>query len=279
MEGDSMETSTKLIIAGAAAGLAFLVGLPLLSFIRRVEFETKPEVQALRAMGKNLEGHAEESTEVAAACSMTLFDQGSWKDPNPYSRSNPGYYHFAIDVEFKNGSTKVVTTNPFDFTLQDTANRSYRTTFGGPKPSYTNRPLQGGESARGWLCFELANGETPIKLIHTIGIMGAKVEVPITGTSANTVRQGNPNQSAREFQPAPVAQEPIRELTLEEQIAANQRAARERGSNRNEARPKPTPIVVKESEIRPPRPGPGYVWVNSHVRQDGTSAGGYWRRQ
>jgi hypothetical protein len=275
-----METSTKLIIAGAAAGLAFLVGLPLLSFIRRVEFETKPEVQALRAMGKNLEGHAEESTEVAAACSMTLFDQGGWKDPSPYGfRADPGYYHFVVDVEFRNGSTKVVTTNPFDFKLQDTANRSYTPTLGGPKPSYTNRPLQGGESARGWLCFQLANGETPIKLVHTIGIMGAKVEVPITGTSASVVMQSNRNQGAQEFQSAPAAQAPFRELTLEEQIAANQRAARERGSVRNEARPKPTPIVVKESEIRPPRPGPGYVWVNSRIRQDGTSVGGYWRRQ
>lgn len=91
-------------------------------------------------------------------------DSGACPIP-PYFAPKVGNIKLGIEVKITATSDKQVPVNPFYAKLTDSAGYSYTSTFGGCNPELVSVKLDPGQTANGWITFEIP--QTSVGLIFT----------------------------------------------------------------------------------------------------------------
>lgn len=170
--GNEKVTIVALIVA-ALAVLALPIAYNMGRKAHTVTIDVPPE---LARIAQNVQSAQARSEAVAASATLTIHAKGPWQSDNMFTKPKAGASFYAIDVEITNGADTSCNVNPFAFTLRDSENREYRHGMNSPEPSLAARALATGQSARGWLCYELPAGVTPTVLVFTPGLGGNAVE-------------------------------------------------------------------------------------------------------
>jgi hypothetical protein len=137
----------------------------------------------------NAERHAAQShspaTIVSATSPATRFGEEA---KNPFFRmrllnskrcaveahleSSPGLRKVAVEVELQAAGTQEIPANPFYALLTDRDGRQFESTLAGCPPLLPAARLRSGESARGWITFDVPEGSEPHSLVYQPAVIG-----------------------------------------------------------------------------------------------------------
>lgn len=92
----------------------------------------------------------------------------------------PGVRKVSVEVELTASGTAEVPSNPFYAQLADADGRQFESTLAGCSPLLEATRLSAGQSARGWITFDVPQSSVPHSLVYqpaVIGVSPPKVEL------------------------------------------------------------------------------------------------------
>lgn len=92
----------------------------------------------------------------------------------------PGIRKVAVEIELTATGPLEVPSNPFYALLSDKDGRLFESTLAGCPPLLEAARLRAGQSARGWISFDIPEGSVPQALVYqpaVIGVTAPKVEL------------------------------------------------------------------------------------------------------
>ena len=90
----------------------------------------------------------------------------------PHLAPPDGVKKFAVEVEVQGLSQVEVPANPFYATLMTEQGQQYESTLAGCAPLLTAQRLTRGQSARGWITFDIPDAARPTSLLYRPAIIG-----------------------------------------------------------------------------------------------------------
>lgn len=112
--------------------------------------------------------------ELAQAPSYAMRIHGAKACPPPsWQRARAGFTRVGFDVEITGKTKARVAANPFYARLSDQEGKAYRPVFGGCEPDLRHAPLGSGESARGFVTFEVPDTAGRLSLRYQPQLSGA----------------------------------------------------------------------------------------------------------
>ncbi len=90
----------------------------------------------------------------------------------PHLESPPGLRKVAVEVDLHASGTQEIPANPFYSLLTDRDGRQFESTLAGCPPLLPAARLRSGESARGWITFDVPEGSEPHSLVYQPAVIG-----------------------------------------------------------------------------------------------------------
>ena len=114
---------------------------------------------------------------------LHVYAAQQWSDPNMYlAPTEPGRIFLAVDLSLQNKSRSRISTNPFTLrnnpekvnlialAIEDSAGRQYKeAAFLGAEPSFPSNSFPYGDSARGWVTFEIPENLSTATFLCYVG--------------------------------------------------------------------------------------------------------------
>lgn len=88
---------------------------------------------------------------------------------NEFITPKRGNKFVTVDITLKNNSKDPYSYNALEFKLQDNQDYGYTMAMSDKEPSLSSDALQPGLTTRGFITFEIPEGNTPTKLVYTPG--------------------------------------------------------------------------------------------------------------
>lgn len=92
--------------------------------------------------------------------------------PASWQRSKPGFTRIGFDLEITGKSAARVAANAFYARLKDQEGKAYRPVFGGCEPDLRHAPLAAGQTARGFVTFEVPDTAGQLSLRYQPQLSG-----------------------------------------------------------------------------------------------------------
>ncbi len=90
----------------------------------------------------------------------------------PHLELSAGLRKVAVEVELHAAGTQEIPANPFYALLTDRDGRQFESTLAGCPPLLPAAKLRSGESARGWITFDVPEGSAPHSLVYQPAVIG-----------------------------------------------------------------------------------------------------------
>ncbi len=94
----------------------------------------------------------------------------------PHFQAKPGHIKLGVEVQIEGRSERAVATNPFAASLRDSNDEDYKAALAGCEPTLRAGHVSSGETARGFISFEVPRGATGFVMKYAPFIVGAGPE-------------------------------------------------------------------------------------------------------
>lgn len=103
---------------------------------------------------------------------VTVNEVKPYTSKNQFLVPEPGNKFVALDITLRNDSDEAYNYNVLEFKLQDNQDYSYTNAVADIEPYLATGAIQQGQSARGFIAYEIPSENEPVKLIYTPSFWG-----------------------------------------------------------------------------------------------------------
>lgn len=138
--------ATRLVVETRVVEVTRVVEMEVTRLVEPAATETPAPSAQLGSVGERIE---------AGGVALTVKEVKRLASVNDYSKAKDGNEFLAVEVLAENTGLERAPYNPMYFMVKDDQGYEYNTAMSAPEPSLKSGDLARGESARGWVAFEV----------------------------------------------------------------------------------------------------------------------------